>query len=426
MWLDLSHSHLPESWTATTIGAECDAHGGNVQTGPFGSQLHASDYVAEGIPSIMPHDFGQDRGDTSAIARIPEEDAIRLSKYWVEPGDIVYSRRGDVERRALVTNREAGWLCGTGCLRVRLYSPNVDPRYFYYYLGHPDIRSWIVRHAHGATMLNLNTKILREVPLVYPPLDEQRRIAAVLGALDDRIEVNRRMNRTLEAMAQALFRSRFMDFDGRDDLVETEAGPIPSGWRWGTFGEVARQHSDTVHPDDVDPDTLHIGLSDMPPGSIALDSWGTAADVSSGKARFDRGDILFGKLRPYFKKVGVAPRDGICSSDILVVRPKTQAWYGLTLGLLTYDPFIDFTEKVSTGTRMPRVSWKAMAGYEMALPPEEEAAAFDAFIRPTVGRILANIEHSRTLAALRDALLPKLVSGEIRVPEAEEAAEAVL
>jgi len=263
-----------------------------------------------------------------------------------------------------------------------------------------------------------------QVPL--PPLPEQRRIAAVLGALDDKIELNRQMNRTLEAMAQAIFKSWFIDFDGHDDLVDSELGPIPRGWDIATLGDVAAQYRLMVQPGDEDPDTPYVGLADMPLRSIALGDWGAASDASSTKALFGKGDILFGKLRPYFKKVAVAPCDGVCSSDIIVVRPNNQEWFSYVLGLLTLDAFIDFTTAVSTGTRMPRVSWKAMAGYGLALPTVALAQRLDAVVRPAVARINANIWESQTLATLRDTLLPKLISGEIRVPEAEQAVEQVL
>ncbi|MCI0485588.1 MAG: restriction endonuclease subunit S, partial [Blastocatellia bacterium] len=204
---------VPDGWEQTTLGEVCNRGGGNIQTGPFGSQLHAEDYVPDGIPSIMPQNIGDNRIIVDGIARITSQDAERLSRYRVKAGDIVYSRRGDVERRALIRKEEEGWLCGTGCLRIRLGEGAVYPLFVSYYLGHRNVREWIVRHAVGATMLNLNTSILSAVPLIIPSLEEQREIARVLRAFDDKIELNRRMNATLEQIAQALFKSWFVDFD---------------------------------------------------------------------------------------------------------------------------------------------------------------------------------------------------------------------
>jgi type I restriction enzyme, S subunit len=210
---DLINGEIPDHWEFTTLGEICQRGGGNIQTGPFGSQLHASDYVPVGVPSIMPTNIGENRIVEDGIVRITEEDANRLGQHRLRAGDIIYSRRGDVEKRALIREREEGWFCGTGCLKVLLGSGVVDPLFASLFLGHPAIREWIVRHAVGATMPNLNTAIMSAVPFALPPLAEQKAIAAVLGALDDKIELNRRMNATLEAMARALFESWFVDFD---------------------------------------------------------------------------------------------------------------------------------------------------------------------------------------------------------------------
>ena len=204
---------LHHRWEVMPLGEVCRRGGGNVQTGPFGSQLHASDYVSDGIPSVMPQNIGDNKILYTGIAKITREDAERLSKYRMREGDIVYSRRGDVERRALVRKTEDGWLCGTGCLRIRFGDEVVYPRYAAHYLGHPSVREWIVRHAHGATMPNLNTTILSELPFVLPPWSAQVLIGDAIEAYDRKLDLNRRINQTLEAMAQAIFQSWFVNFD---------------------------------------------------------------------------------------------------------------------------------------------------------------------------------------------------------------------
>jgi type I restriction enzyme S subunit len=160
---------IPRGWRATTLGQEADRCGGVIQTGPFGSQLHASDYVAMGVPVVMPKDISRRRVSTASIARIRDEDAERLAKHRIQSGDLVYSRRGDVERHALIGSREVGWLCGTGCLLVRLGPKWPSPVFTSMALDRPELRAWISQHAIGATMPNLNTGILSAVPLVVPP-----------------------------------------------------------------------------------------------------------------------------------------------------------------------------------------------------------------------------------------------------------------
>lgn len=160
---------IPAGWTQSTLGEQAKTHGGFIQTGPFGSQLHASDYVDQGIPVVMPQDMVNRRVSVSKVARVTEDMAQRLSRHALQPGDVVYSRRGDVERHALVSEREAGWLCGTGCLLVRLGTGWSSQAYLSEALDLPATREWLVRHAVGATMPNLNTSILGAVPLLVPP-----------------------------------------------------------------------------------------------------------------------------------------------------------------------------------------------------------------------------------------------------------------
>ncbi len=300
---------LPVKWHVTTLGEACRRDGGDIQTGPFGSQLHASDYVPSGVPSIMPQNIGDNRILVDGIARITENDANRLSRYLVRPGDIVYSRRGDVERRSLVRAEEDGWLCGTGCLRVRLGDGEVDPVYCSYYLGHPDVRAWIVRHAVGATMPNLNTSILSALPLVIPPLYEQRAIASILGALDDKIDLNRRMNETLEAIARALFTSWFVDCDpvrakmeGRqpvgmdaevaalfpDSFEESALGDIPQGWAVKPLPAILDINPSRYLPKHtVAP---YLEMSNLPTHLARATAWKDRSFTSGMK--FINGDVL--------------------------------------------------------------------------------------------------------------------------------------
>ncbi|MFE7617715.1 hypothetical protein [Streptomyces sp. NPDC057496] len=197
----------PESsgtaWLRTTLGVLCASGGGSIQTGPFGSQLHASDYVDSGIPSVMPQNIGDNIIVEDGIARITTEDASRLSKYRLTEGDIVYSRRGDVKRRALVREYEAGWLCGTGCLRVRVGTA-AESLFMSHYLGEPEIQEWIVQHAIGATMPNLNTSILGEVPVLLPPRDEMGRVNDRLIGLDASGAHVQHENRTLADLRDTL------------------------------------------------------------------------------------------------------------------------------------------------------------------------------------------------------------------------------
>ncbi len=216
---------VPAHWKKITLGQLAKSSGGGIQTGPFGSQLHAHDYVADGIPSIMPKNITVDAILTDDIARVSAEDIERLSKYKVQVGDVIYSRRGDVEKCARITSKEDGWLCGTGCLRVRVLPGQVSTEYLHAYLCHPLVREWIVRHAVGATMPNLNTSILNALPIVIPSKPEMEFISSVWLSFSEKIQLNQQINQALEQMAQAIFKSWFVDFEPvKAKIAALEAG----------------------------------------------------------------------------------------------------------------------------------------------------------------------------------------------------------
>ena len=233
---------MGSEWSETTLGQLTKEGGGFIQTGPFGSQLHASDYVDEGIPVIMPVNMVDNRVSLSDIARITEADAQRLSKHLVQEGDIVYSRRGDVTRKALITSDEVGMFCGTGCLLVRPGN-QVDPQFLKYHLSTPENQEWIIRHAIGATMPNLNTGILGDIPLRIPSKKIQKKIAEILGTLDNKIALNRQINTTLESMAQVLFKSWFVDFDPVIDNALAAGNEIPDALQKRAAARAARREA---------------------------------------------------------------------------------------------------------------------------------------------------------------------------------------
>ena len=211
----------------------------NIQTGPFGSQLHQSDYSECGIPVVMPKDLVGGKISEESIARVDKTHVERLCRHKIEVGDILYSRRGDVGRCAHVTKKEEGWLCGTGCLRVTIDSEKADSRFVFFQLQHPDTVGWVEKHAVGATMLNLNTTILSSVPIRLPALEIQKRIADILSAYDDLIENNQKQIKLLEEAAQRLYKEWFVDlrFPGHENTKIVDG--VPEGWRKFPLEEIA-------------------------------------------------------------------------------------------------------------------------------------------------------------------------------------------
>jgi len=301
-----------------------------------------------------------------------------------------------------------------GKLVVR--SPNqISIDYLYWLFLWPQLNRALCATSSGTKILHTAPTRIEEFRFKLPPFAEQQRIGGFLNALGDKIELNRRMNQTLEATARAIFEAWF-----------AEQERLPAGWAQGTLGDVTLNPRRVKGPSAIPRSTHYIGLEHMPRKSIALADWASAELVESSKFEFRAKELLFGKLRPYFHKVGVAPVDGVCSTDILVISPKQHAYWGLVLFVISSEKLVQYTERAAAGTKMPRTNWADIARFQIRVPPVSVAADFNKLVEPTIDKIIANIHQARTLTTLRDFLLPKLLSGEIRVRDAEKIAESAL
>lgn len=356
-------------------------------------------------------------------------------------GDIILAREAPVGEVGIVPPSVKVCL-GQRTVLLRPDREMVQPHYLLYLLLSPSLRHSMQSRSEGSTVPHLNVRDIRDLLIPHPPsLGMQRSIVGSVRPLDDKIELNRRMNETLDTMAQAMFKSWFVDFDPvrakmdsrRPALMDADSthqvsgglrdsrfGPIPAGWTAGTLGDVALSPRRTRSVDDLGPEDCYIGLEHVPRKSLAITEWADASRIQSAKSEFFKGDILFGRLRPYFHKVALAPVSGVCSTDILTIVPVKHEWRSFLLGHLFSDDLIQHADSSSTGTRMPRVSWTDLARYEIAIPPRWMAARFDELMEPLLQQMNTRTCEMRTLRELRDDLLPKLMSGEIRVSEAEE------
>lgn len=329
-------------------------------------------------------------------------------------------------------------------VKLEFRDDSYPPALVYWTLRSPDFRAYCRAHATGTTNLGLP----REDFLAYElpgPAQEVLSLVQLLESIEGRITLLGQTNTTLEAIAQALFKSWFVDFDpvrakaeGREpegmdaataalfpnEFEDSELGPIPKGWYVDGLGKISENIRDQARPENLHPDTAYIGLEHMPRKSIALTESGTAEGLASGKFWYATNDILFGKLRPYFHKVGLAPGSGVCSTDILVIRPVSQKWLGYAAMQFSSDAVVSYATQLSNGAKMPRTNWNDLAKYRVALPSEAIAEAFNDIVRSLIERIHASFGSARTLADLRDTLLPRLISGKLRLPEAERDIEA--
>ncbi len=377
----------------------------------------------------------------------PEKNINQVENKISRLGDVVFTSKGTVGRFAFVQENTPRFVYSPQLCFWRSLNPElIDFRFLFYWISGPEFFDQFKEISGQTDMAEyVSLRDQRRMHITLPPIQQQRTIAHILGTLDDKIELNRRMNETLEAMAQSLFKSWFVDFDpvrakmeGRDiglpklltnlfpdRFVDSECGEIPEGWKAGRLADVAIAPRRNVDPVNLDDETPYIGLEHMPRRSIALAAWGRVGKVTSNKSAFNKGEVLFGKLRPYFHKVGVAPINGVCSTDIVVIASKVVEWSAFLLACVSSVEFVSYTNQGSTGTKMPRTNWTTMGDYRICLPTARVAGAFQHAMQPVLGQIAANVHESRTLAALRDTLLPNLISGEIRLCDAARQVESV-
>ena len=341
------------------------------------------------------------------------EAGLAQSRLW-QPGTTCVTIAANIAETAV--------LGVPGCFpdSVLGFSPHSDPEdaYFVKYLLDVE-RKRLSAAARGTTQENLSLEKLGKHQFRVPTPAVRRVIVRVLRALDDLIENNGRRIALLERLAQAIYREWFVHFrypgHEDDELVDSSLGPIPAGWELRELQDIASAVTDTVDPAEIDPETPAVGLEHIPRRSLTLVEWGRADGLASRKARFLTGDVLFGKIRPYFHKVCVAPCDGICSTDAIVIRAIDERFRGLVTMSVFSDGFVAHAVATSNGTKMPRADWKVLRTWNVSVPPERILAAFENAVTDSLDMCRLLAAQGRELATLRDQLLPKLVTGAIDV-----------
>jgi type I restriction enzyme, S subunit len=405
-------------------------------------------FSEEGINFIKSESLNYDGSiDTTKFVKIDIATHALLKKSQIETNDILYSiagvnlgKCGSAKAEHLPANTNQAVAI------IRIDPQKAVPKYIEYYLRNLSFVSAVNSSVAQSAQPNVNLTEIGNFKINLPSIERQKDIVSILSILDEKIGLNQRINKTLEAIAQALFKSWFVDFDpvntkaegqepeGMDEaiaalfpssLTESNAGLIPEGWFLGKLGDIAYNPRTGVEPTEISLDVPYIGLEHMPRRSISLYEWEGAEKVTSTKSAMQTGDFLFGKLRPYFHKVGISPINGITSTDILIVRPKSDCFNSYLLMLISSVQFVEYTNKTSQGTKMPRTNWQDMSRYESIFPDEQVFIAYDTLVRPMFHRITANIHENKTLVDIRDSLLPKLISGKLRVGEISETVEAV-
>lgn len=429
-----------------------------VQTGPFGSQLHKEDYVDIGTPIITVEHLGNNRISHVDTPFVTDEDKKRLSKYQLKNGDIVFSRVGSVDRRALVRKEEDGWLFSGRCIRIRVDKTKIDPVYLSYFFGLESFKKYIRSIAVGATMPSINTKILSDIPIYYPEcLEEQKRIAHIFITNDEKANINNQTNQTLEQMAQAIFKSWFVDFDpvkakmngeqpeGMDaataslfpeKLVESELGLIPDGWRVDSLGNYL-----DVLETGKRPKGGVKGITEGIP-SVGAENILGVGNYQYGKEKFipedlfvslkkgvvESEDVLIykdggkpGDFKPRFSMFGYGFPYKTFAINEHVFRIRSSKLGQPYLYCQMRDDYV-YNDLRNKGAKaaIPGINQKDVKSMLIVVPNELLLSKFNDSVASIFAMILKNALQSQELAKLRDTLLPKLLSGEIELGKCED------
>ncbi len=379
-----------------------------LKTGPFGTQLKANEYTNEGTPVINVRNIGMGRIKPDKLEHISESTRDRLSSHLLKSGDIVFGRKGAVERHVFIRKEQEGWFQGSDCLRLRFNSTRIEPQFASYYFITDAHQQWMMNQcSHGATMSSLNQDILERIELPVPPIEKQRRIVDVLSYYDDLIENSQRRINFLEEMARSLYREWFVQFrypgHEKDRRVKSSLGDIPGGWEVKIVEDVVNRipagkkyEQNTVFETGSIPvfdqgKSGIIGYHDDEPGVFATES----APV-----------IVFANHTCYQRLVHY-PFSAI--QNVLPFLPNPEIFRNIYWLHWATKDLIAFNDY--------KGHWPEFMGKQIIIPNADLCQKFGDFVRPLSINIMKLEQLITNLRQTRDLLLPRLMAGDIDLKE---------
>ena len=349
-----------DPWEQRKLGDVAD-----IKTGPFGTLLHAEDYVDDGIPIVTTEHFktGALPKDKEGIPQVSEEDAKRLEQYRAKEGDILFSRVGSVDANAQVFAGQDGWLFSGRVLRARPDLTLVSSAYLHYELETEEVKSSVISRAVGGTMASINTEILFQTPIFIPAkMTEQNKIGSTCARLDSLITLHQRKYDKLVVFKKTMLEKMFPK-DG-ESVPEIRFAGFTDPWEQRKFSNL----TDRVSMQSSDPDLPQVEYEDIVSGEGTLNK--DLRDKEGGKTgiKFYAGDVLYGKLRPYLMNWLYPQFNGVAVGDFWVLR-ATECDSSFLYRLVQTDGFQRLAN-VSSGSKMPRADWNLISQSFFAVPAD--------------------------------------------------------
>ena len=390
-----------------------------IQPGPFGSQLHNSDYSKEGTPIIMPKDIVGGAIVHSGLLKVSEEHVKRLSRHQVYEGNLMVARKGDVRKCAYITANENGWMTGSDCLKVVLDESKCYPKFIYYQLRSEHIGRWLEKVSIGATMPSLNTGLLSGIEMVLPPIEIQKQIAGILSVYDDLIKNNQKQIKLLEEVARRLYKEWFVDlrFPGHENTKIVDG--VPEGWSVYPFSSKV---------DIMSGGTPKTSIPDYYNGKIPFytpkDSDG-AFFAYKTQMNITEGGLKNCNSRLYPPKTVIITARGTVGKTTILAVPMAmnQSCYALKMKENDAPYYLFFAlnneikalQTMANGGVFNTIIGKTFDSINIQIPKDPLIYGFEETVRPFMEQIKNKLQANSKLVEARDRLLPKLMSGEVKV-----------
>lgn len=397
----------------------------DIAAGPFGSNLKVECFVNKGFPIIDGANLRGFKVSDNITKYVTEEKARSLSRSIAKRGDVVVTISGNVGQISYIPEDSLyeEYLVSQRQFRATFDITKVDIPYLIYYFHTKEGQHKILSFANqtGVPALAQPLKNFRNIQIDLPHLSSQRRIASILSSLDRKIELNNKINAQLEEMAQAIFKSWFVDFEPFKDgkFVESELGLIPEGWRVGTLNEVA----------DINPkrtlkkgeEATYLDMKNMPTSGSFPNQW--EKKVMNGGMKFKNGDTLMARITPCLENGKVAYVNfldnnevGFGSTEYIVMTSKSSVLPEILYTLCRYPDFVAYaTRNMNGSSGRQRVSGEVIGNYKIVIPPTNVVERLQPLFASIMEQIRMHGFENLHLAQLRDTLLPKLMNGEIEI-----------
>lgn len=399
---------------------------GSIISGPFGSNISKKYFVEKGIPVIRGNNLTLDyrKFIDDGFVFVTEEKADELRCDAFE-NDLIFTAAGSIGQVGIIPpgSKYGRYVISNKQIRARVNQKLVDLNYIYYWLSSPWIRTILQNNNKGSTVPLLTLAEVKALPISYPEsLIEQRNIVKIISNIDEMIENNRNICSDLEAMAKLLYDYWFVQFDFPDEngkpykssggkMVWNEElkREMPKGWEAKRIRDIAIEGKDKPYNGDS---IETIDLSVMPSGNMMLSSINSSKNFSTNLFEMKQGDILFGSIRPYLKKAGIAPCNGAVAGTLHSFRPKRPSDYNFLAITLCNERVFDYATNASQGTKMPVVTLDTLMNYPIAYNSEISAK----YNRINIKDIFAHcVMENLSLSTLRELLLPMLMNGQVKV-----------